>query len=73
MVFMCSVKLCHVLKLLFTRRSCRWSSLFRATMVGAVPADKQARAALHHFSKWYADAVDDMTFAALPVYYAEMP
>ena len=42
-------------------------------MVGAVPAEKQATAALHHFSKWYADAVDDMTFAALPVYYAEVP
>ena len=31
-------------------------------MVGAVRADKQARAALHHFSKWYADAVENMTF-----------
>ena len=31
-------------------------------MVGAVRADKQARAALHHFRKWYADAVDNMTF-----------
>ena len=31
-------------------------------MVG-VRSDKQARAALHHFSKWYADAVENMTFA----------
>ena len=31
-------------------------------MVGAVRSDKQARAALHHFSKWYADAVENMTF-----------
>ena len=67
------MKLCHVLKLLFTRRSCRWSSLFRASMVAAVPAEKQGRAALHHVSTWYADAVYDMIFAALPVYYAEVP
>ena len=31
-------------------------------MVRAVRADKQARAALHHFRKWYADGVDNMTF-----------
>ena len=31
-------------------------------MVGRVRSDKQARAALHHFNKWYADAVENMTF-----------
>ena len=31
-------------------------------MVRAVRADKHARAALHHFRKWYADGVDNMTF-----------
>ena len=59
---MCSVKLCHVLKLRFTRTLQQRSTLFSACMVAAVRADKQARAALHHFSKWYADAVENMTF-----------
>ena len=28
----------------------------------AVRADKQARAALHHFKKWYADGIENMNF-----------
>ena len=36
-------------------------------MVGAVRADKQARAALHHFSKWYADARGEHDFRMVQV------
>ena len=61
----CSVNLCHVLELPFTRTLQQRSTLLCASMVAAVRADKQARAALHHFSKWHFITLDHRTQCAV--------